>query len=432
MSYTPIFTSIQTIEGIQTANKNIYGYFMKSEYSYYVPAEYRYAAYRKSTDVTYIVVVVGYESRSGDYLYKHNEDDLEIECLLGKDASYLRRKRVNLSGLARTIREMEMEKLEPKAFQPNECFIGLAFPDGLPRVGIMNMIDSLLCHGKFKGVLLAPLSLGVSFGLGLSNSVVVNRVDMSVWAIEDNCILDGGVLDKKYSRTMDGDDLVDELTNREEGPGASIYTNECYICQDRFDLAQFSMHFKNKHGIDVYEDLKEGDLILSRCKAIIEPPEPVNENSGVKTIEESLAALLEKVAPPEREKKLASTLIYITKDRTPLPQPPTTAPAAPAAPLPAEPASNPANTSESNPNSSQTMPAPPPLIPTTLEEQEAIQLPLEFTTLNHLTEEERGTTAWRGLHALTNIEPAKDLWLTDKEWQSVRLRILKEKILFPI
>ena len=59
-------------------------------------------------------------------------------------------------------------------------------------------------------------------------------------------------------------------------------------------------------------------------------------------------------------------------------------------------------------------------------------LPENTLQITHLTREESNVIAWKGLHALASIEPAKDLWLTDKEWRSVGLRILKEKVLFPI
>ncbi|ELQ75116.1 Actin-related protein [Trachipleistophora hominis] len=39
-------------------------------------------------------------------------------------------------------------------------------------------------------------------------------------------------------------------------------------------------------------------------------------------------------------------------------------------------------------------------------------------------------SAWRGAKDLMRIDVAKELWMTDKEWNATRLRVLKEKLLF--
>ncbi|KAM0677767.1 hypothetical protein BDAP_001616 [Binucleata daphniae] len=42
------------------------------------------------------------------------------------------------------------------------------------------------------------------------------------------------------------------------------------------------------------------------------------------------------------------------------------------------------------------------------------------------------TSAIRGAFAFVTLDCSKEMWMTDKEWQSGRLRILKEKLLFYI
>jgi hypothetical protein len=42
------------------------------------------------------------------------------------------------------------------------------------------------------------------------------------------------------------------------------------------------------------------------------------------------------------------------------------------------------------------------------------------------------TFSLNGCLALSRLECSKDLWLTDKEWQDYRLRVLKERLLFYI
>lgn len=410
----PVLSSIYALEGIQTANKNIYSYFMKSEHSYYVPPEHRYSAYRQEGDVTYLVVVSEYCPAGSDYRYKHNEAGVALTCLLGRSQENLQRRVIDLSRLRTAIEEVERVLPGTDKVVPEQTFIGLVYPDELGRVSLMNMIDTILTHGRFKGVLVLPMGLGVSFGLGLSNSLVVSELEQTIVGVEDNCVVSSVCLRQlPSSRNLYGEDPVEEYLKREEVPKTEIVENLCYLCQETFELAEFGTHFRSKHGIDVHANPREGDALLQKCPgqygqtsagAEAEPvSEPPQELWG------AVREYLQRLAPPERCKKIGAALIYVTESRTPLEG----EAAELALPVEAEGAG----------------------LEPTAEQRAAESFIEEYhreAQVIHLTAAEREGLAWKGMHALTSIEPSKDLWLTDKEWQSVGLRVLKEKVLFPL
>ncbi|KAI5159177.1 hypothetical protein NEAUS03_0090 [Nematocida ausubeli] len=433
MEHTPSFSSIYPIDGIQTANKNIHSYFMKNDNSYCVDSQHRYAGYRKETDRTYIVVISKYESVTGDYTYKHNSASPEIECLIGERKDNLQTKKVSLSNLLKTIKEIEYSLPGMEEVHAGEIFIGLVYPDGLNRVSILNMVDSILNHSRFKGVLLLPLSLSVCLGMGLSNAVVYIEADKTVSLIEDNCIFDTFTEGRPGSTTLYGSDVVEEFLRKEE-PVKSVEEMVCFMCSGTFEISEFSMHFLNKHMIDIYANQRHSDTLLHKCRPKEEPAQPKEEApTDVIAVGKSM---LQKLAPAERVAKIRSTVIFITEQDVPESETVlnTAADTAPDTALDTVP-----DTAEAGP-SEGTLP----------EESEETTRGFEQSAKNNsamlppiiedaasssvicIHDSKKAQTAWNGVFALVNIEPSKDLWLTDKEWQSVGLRVLKEKVLFPI
>ncbi|KAI5189777.1 hypothetical protein NECID01_0683 [Nematocida sp. AWRm77] len=432
MKNTPL-SSIHMVEGIQTANKNIYSYFMKNEHSYYVPAEHRYSAYRKEHDVTYIVVVAEYTPTGKNYSYMHNTAGVEITCLLGREGGVLRRKQVDLSQLGKSIEEVEREMPGTDKFMPEKTFIGLVYPDETNRVTLMNMINSVLNHSRFKGILVIPMGLGVSFGFGLSNLVLVSEVEQSVVCVEDNCVLSGVYLIKRnHTKSRPGEDVVEEFLKKEDVPTIETIENLCYICDSPFEITEFSVHFKNKHGIDVYTDPKEGDAMLRKCQVrVVQEECPETEEALPADVWAAAKESIAKLVPSERLKKIGSTLIYITEHRT------ASSPGSSPNISSAEDVTAKLETSTDAENEAEnTVEVQDFVEKEKSEEQKTAESFMHEmginTQVHHITKSERETIAWKGMHALTSIEPSKELWLTDKEWQSVGLRILKEKVLFSI
>ncbi|OAG31580.1 hypothetical protein NEDG_00055 [Nematocida displodere] len=431
MKYTPPFLSVHLSEGVQTANKNIYSYFMKNDSSYYVPQSERYANYRAHLDTTYLVVVTQYTSATEDFCYKNNEESVRMHCLIGKTPALLQEKEVSLSRLIESIHEVEKTLPSQQKLKPGETFIGLVFPDGLNRVSVMNMVDSVVTHGGFKGVMVVPMSLAVSLGLGISNSVVVSNLEnASVFCVEDNCLLPEGYIEgMACAKSLYGEDIVDDFLKREEVIKTAATDCVCHLCNGSFELGEFSIHFKTRHNIDVYAEQKQSDELLRQCAIKAVEEESSASPDPELSLPEQVARVLASVSPQERMKKVSSALIYITRTRT----------------LTA------AHTDDGT-TQDTTLSTNPELDEAgavkevgeeknSLEYQEATCLLDEpatgpstgpETAYIHLTEDERNRTAWRGVYALSNIEPGRELWLTDKEWKSVGLRVLKEKVLFPL
>ncbi|EIJ87256.1 hypothetical protein NEPAR06_0176 [Nematocida parisii] len=411
MEHNPSFSSVHPIEGIQTANKNIYSYFMKNDNSYCVDSKHRYSLYRKETDKTYIVVISKYESNTGDYTYKHNSNSIEMECLIGESKHNLHTKKVTLSNLFKTIREIEYSLPGTEDIKASDIFIGLVYPDGLNRVSIMNMVDSVLNHSGFKGILLLPLTLSVCFGLGLSNSVVYSEMDKTVTLVEDNCVFDTFTADRPGSTTLYGSDVVEEFLRKEE-PVKNTLEMACFMCNVPFEVSEFGMHFLNKHMIDIYADQKHSDTLLHKC--VPKEEAPAVEEPTCTDLDTVGKDMLRKLAPPERSTKITSTVVFITNKSIP------------EAKAEAEDETHENEGAEAEPADSHATPEPAiKIVPPIIDESTT-------STILYVEDKKKAHTAWNGVFALANIEPSKDLWLTDKEWRSVGLRVLKEKVLFSI
>ncbi|KAH9386340.1 uncharacterized protein NEMAJ01_1236 [Nematocida major] len=410
MEHTPSFSCIQPIEGIQTANKNVYSYFMKNDNSYYVAPQHRYTGYKKSTDKTYVVVISKYESATGDYAYTNNSSAIQMECLIGESKSNVQQKSVHLSNLFHAIKEIEYSLPGTEEIRPGDIFVGLVYPDGMNRVSIMNMVDSVLRHAGFKGILVLPMALALSLGLGVSNSVVYSPCDQTFALIEDNCMFDSFTVGRKSSSTLYGSDIVEEFLKKEEPPKSALPELTCFMCGAHFEISEFSMHFLNKHMIDIYEDQAKSDAMLSKCALREEPAK--EEPAPEANLQVVARAMVRRLSPAERSKKVTATVILVTEKHIPAESAGPSAEGEAAAPAEGE------GTDDQK------------AVPEDVQDIALIVEDLADSTLLYVQEKARAQTAWNGMFALTKIEPSKDLWLTDKEWKSVGLRVLKEKVLF--
>lgn len=409
MDHSPSFSSVHRIEGIQTANKNIYSYFMKNDNSYYVRPEYRFTSYKQESDKTYIVVISKYESITGDYTYKNNSNSIEIECLIGESKNNVQKKKISLSSLFKTVKEIAYSLPGTEEVRADKIFIGLVFPDGLNRVSIMNMVDSVLKHSGFKGILILPASLSISLGLGISNSVVFSPSDRTLTLVEDNCIFDTITEGRAGSSTLYGSDIVEEFLKKEEVQKNSSLDLICHMCNAPFEIAEFSVHFLNKHKIDIYKNPQKSDEIIRKCKVQEEPVKP--EEPVQVDLVASGRDMVQRITPLERSKKITSTIILVTNHE-----------------VSAENNKSPGESAGPEKASSEE----PIVIPEDVQDISKIVEDTTGSVFLYVQEKNKAQTAWNGMFALVNIEPSKELWLTDKEWNSVGLRVLKEKVLFSI
>ncbi|KAI5181026.1 hypothetical protein NEOKW01_1267 [Nematocida sp. AWRm80] len=496
MKNTAKFSSIHPIEGIATANKNIYSYFMKSDNSYYVSNEHRYSSYKRESDRVFVLVISKYTPKEMDSTYKVNSNSIEIECRLGESMDKLYTRKIDLSNIGECLNECiigginekqivpqrEIEEIEIKEsntiekdeqyernsskrvksrIETKNTWIALSIPDGLNRVSIMNIVNSVIVHSRCKGVMIVPLSLAISAGLGINNGLVINAVESTCVAIEDNCVAESVANKVIGSSTMYGNDMVDEImkkedTQKQQESHMQSQNNECCLCKEEFDITEFSTHFKSKHSIDVYADQTEADNLLSRSIPVhstetssstiangnTQKPGvglmtsnntvPINHLRETPAISSDgiisewflsdICELLERVQQPERIKKLGTTVIYVTETRTEITKEKNS-------PQEPEPEDIPQDSFLEIEQRQQTQTQE----GTILLEALTTRIPAidgTKTHLVHITKDQYINTAWKGLYALTNIEISKELWLTDMEWKSVGLRVLREKVLF--
>jgi Putative actin-like family len=402
MAFKPEFSSVHPVFPIQTANKNIYSYFMKNDSSYYVSPEQRYQKYRLPTDKTYVLAITGYRSRTGEFSCTGQDRNIEIDCILGCEQGAVREvKGICVDEIQRRVGDMERDLPGTEDIKKSsEVFIAISFPDALNRRSVVGLVRSLINHQKFKGVLVVPRSLSVSLGLNLPSCLVVRRgLMLSVSGIEDNCVVQEFPAERGtvFASSLEEEDFAEEF-GRKEVPAEGMSPAEfvCSLCGEKYFLEEFTLHFET-HGMDLQANQAEGEDVLFSCQKVPEKgseedgeEQGSSERAGEESVQEMLSGMAERLGSRERVQKIFSSVVIVGVDGFDC-----------------------------------------------SEEKGAIEECVEKQigtppVIMELSEEEGNAAAWKGLHALSSIEPAKELWLTDKEWESVGLRVLKEKLLFMI
>lgn len=427
--YTPKVHFNPNTQVITVPNKNIQSYFMRNENSYFVKEESRFPLYKKEDDGILTVILLTTDlifstsfdeciiltNNSAKYEDSIKPPEVPTENIelaetgerLDEDVKNSETKSSNL--IFKTDILVSPTIIEDKAFFETlfymsnfnteefgsidhamlflfkkiqethpytyrGSFINLVFQDLFNRTEIMAITDMFLKWFSCKGIMITPYSLACCFGTNISSATVfhIQNVHSQVNFVEDFCYIYG----HKISRDLNEVPLFitpdsEDFVEEFNKQRFSI-GKRIYTC--KFCLADFEQHadiishLKKDHLDQMFDENDE-----TFDEYFTEKSEDIRFNS---TDEEENFNLLLKNLGPEKEKKVTNVRIIVGEKTG-----------------------------------------------TFLFEGDK-----DITLIRDVS----GMCALRGALAFINLDCSKDMWLTDCEWYSAGLRLLKEKLLFYI
>lgn len=387
-------------EPIDTPNKNIQSYFMRSEQSYFTPEALRYPKYVDSQDTVCFLVGNGsffiddtkieqdyivndrfniekYGTRQKciDMIYSILYSEIQKKnCITQGNIDSLRingsqnnDKSINLNSVGyesdKSVQavandsencdslKMENYSLELTTEQYNytlitsELKIQLVVSDFLCRSDTIAIIDIFLNALRFKCIMILPFSLCVAFNLNQGYSAYIHKNGFTF--IDDFCLLDTYDFyprNEKYEKVMTDDwDFAEEYSRLNILDESLAYScDECGIKEETEE--KIKAHSSKEHGNEIFFKFEKS-------------------NDFLKVFKDRMRYLFKR----EQLEKISTKVYSFDID---------------------------------------------------IPEVEKLDNPEEQALL--------------GAKIFSNLEISKELWMTDCEWRNTRLRILKEKLLFYI
>lgn len=184
---------------ITTANKNIHSFFMRSDNSYFVKENECYPAYKTMSDRVVVVKMLCDTVEVCDFTESISEcsgstTSESISCSENMPAI----KTYQVDGLfsGNVFSPVSTADLLLKLCSALPCFsnhfICLVFKDTLRRSELLFMINILLNYKSGKGILLLPESLAICINLSVQNSIVIYAQDDSTYItiVEDYVMME--------------------------------------------------------------------------------------------------------------------------------------------------------------------------------------------------------------------------------------------------
>lgn len=449
-TYVPKVHYNPSIEQILVPNKNIQSYFMKSECSYFVKENERFSECKKEEDAIITIfitpddLIIGMSMDECVVLtnnrekYEHDAnseidtEDIENEekytqenatqekisqekytqekstqekftqesqknnfnfenqifqpITIIEDKDFFKKlyecnnfNKKSFSSLMHLQNFIETRIREIYSFNYKSAYINLIFNDLLTRTEILCLVDLFVKLMGCKGVMLLPYSLVCCFGFNIASATVLvkHKEYVSLCFIEDNCWIDGNFISiNKDSKQIDVfydsqcEDFVEEFSKQRFNIGNRSYF--CKFCDVKTENSvKMVLHLKEIHINEINED---NDDSFSEYYTEKQEDKIKIENYNLK---ENFIALLNSNFDTEKAKKIGSNVFLIGF------------------------------------------------------KQEDLNFK-DFDFEIKLRNDFSAICAIRGAFAFVNLDCAKEMWLTDKEWESAGLRILKEKLLFYI
>lgn len=457
---------IPTLHTITTANKNIHSFFMRTDVSYFVKESECYPAYKKDDDRVLVLRMVGdeieiYECEDSNDEYEY--DDREVKELEGGEGVNDRESNVEAYNsmsnirIAKNIKKYRVDGLfEGNVLAPvssthllfklynslpclKDSFVCLVFKDTLRRSELLFLINVMLNYKSGKGMLLLPESLALCMSLTIQSAIVIHSQEDTTYisVIEDYVLTEVKKLKEEKASNITlfraEEEFVDEFDSWEEFKLDKTF--RCDVCGTWFVKESIFMHVIKKHikngkcecrknknskseevvgGVDEREieennqnvdDSTNGKNTEDRSGADetdghsesfnrsdsnvsflnVETIKGANINDSIKQhVKDHITYIFKGNSVYE---KIGHFLrAYITKERLKK-------------------------------------------INTIITDEVTIaRMKEQFSNFNYV--DIGKANAWRGAKDLMRIDVAKELWMTDREWNATRLRVLKEKLLF--
>ncbi|ADM11821.1 uncharacterized protein Eint_070570 [Encephalitozoon intestinalis ATCC 50506] len=373
LKYTPKLCTVPKIEQITTPNKNIQSFFMRSDVSFYVDEKYRMGNYKADEEIIHIVVW------NNKLLVESESIDLgDFFFPTGMNTRRFR----NLEECIGWLGNQVSGALHKLGIKPKNSFVSLIFQDLLGRTEILAMCNLFINVLSFKGILITPRSLSQAIGTLSPNCVVVNVYEnyTTVCLVEDFWMLDGICVSKESNKGFelaDSIDFVDEFNKIKVFEEKNIFS--CGKCDYKDETEEkMETHFQQQHQ-------KENE-----CHPDVDPQEhfkmhlKMYDEKG--DIYEIIGKRINHVLSKEKMKKIGGKVIVFNHGGTLLSE-------------------------------------------TSLKKVfEECGIYPEVCMYPDSAED----MIMNVMGVFSGLDCIKEMWMTDKEWNSTGLRILKEKVLFII
>lgn len=376
LKYTPRPCTIPKLDQITTPNKNIQSYFMRTDASYYVNEEFRMVNYRTDEPIVQMII-------SNNRLVvetARNSIDLEdLFYLTSLNTSKFKSLEQAIGWLGNKI-DIMLAKL---GIVPKNSFLSLVFHDLMNRTEILALCNLFINVMSFKGILMTPYSLSQAIGTLSPNCIVVNLYDdySTVCSVEDFWMLDGvstAQNDNGGFNLIESEDFVEEFNRIKIFEEKSVFM--CEYCDHK----------------ESSESKEETHVINSHLKdAECHPGVPEREHAKIHmrvygrnqgTIYETIANRIAYVFSREKVRRIGSRILVFKHCES--------------------------EVSED------------------ILKQVVGSYGVQAEVVLH--DDSIEEVILDGMVKFADLECARDMWMTDREWNSVGLRILKEKVLFII
>ncbi|KAI5150945.1 hypothetical protein ENBRE01_1797 [Enteropsectra breve] len=408
MKYSPKYSE-HCFVPIATANKNTTSYFMRSDITSYVPDKYKYPKYtgkyrplrtiidngclfiediRIETDLfhnsRYNVEKYQNVSVCKDKLYQQICEALtQLKPLSEEDLADESASEEEPSGKEE---QSCINEAEDKKIKTNDCgndsknrFVQLIFSDFFCRSDLISLVDIFVTKLCYRGIMLLPMSLSISLGLSKNNSIYIYENGFSF--IDDFMLADAyeyKQMEEQYPETtIDDEDFVEEFSRMRVLDDSHRFS--CMICEYKED---------SKEKIETH--------LLKEHKEKMKASDAGNESLIIKGETEKEAQ--QQAENPVTENNLSEHYYVFERGST---------------------------FTEAFENRKKYL----------FSKEKLEKLSENIYSVKGDCEgaeklENYYETAMLGASLISQLECAADLWMTDVEWTRVRLRALKEKLLF--
>ncbi|KAH9411156.1 putative actin-like protein [Ordospora pajunii] len=373
LKYTPKMCMVPKVEQITTPNKNVQSYFMRSDTSYYVDEGHRMASYRTDEPIVHVLV---YGRR---LIVESMAESIDIDGffdLVNISTERFASLEEGLGWLGNRV----VAAAGRLGIDPKRSFVSVVFHDLLSRTEILGLCNLFINLLSFKGVLVTPYSLSQAICVVCPSCVVVNMYETycTVSLIEDFWVVDAMCVSEKISKgfmLQDSVDFVDEFNKVRIFEEKNIYW--CDLCDQKGEcLEVMRQHFDEMHASSAECHAGRDDHFRMHIMKY--------EESG--DLCSRIYARLGYVLTKEKIKKIGSKVMVIKHHECEVPE----------------------------------------------EELGACLERLGTHTEIVVYEEPMDEAILGVMERFSNLDCIKEVWMTDKEWNSVGLRVLKEKVLFVV
>lgn len=373
--HIPKLCTVPKIEQITTPNKNIQSYFMRTDASHYVDERFKMNSYRSDEQIVQVVL------SNNRLLVESTENAVDLGDAF-RLTSFNTDRFGSLEECVGWIGSEVEGVLRRTGIVSRDSFVSLVFQDLLNRTEVLALCNAFVNVMSFRGILVTPFSLSQAIATLSPNCVVINLYEShsTVCFVEDFWMLDAISVSKTANAGFslaDSEDFVDEFNRIKVFEEKNVFL--CEECDYKDDSEEKVLgHILGMHLGDLRCHVGLGDAAHAGLHA-----RRYEQTSGC--VCEAMINRMAYAFSREKIRRIGSKII-VTRHCD-------------------------ADVSED--------------VLRHAFRRYDVQPEIVFA---EATEE----LVLSGMATFADLECARDMWMTDREWNSAGLRILKEKVLFII